>query len=46
MEDRLGIYRSEVLDMIDALVDIKYDVRGILRYLEGEDDGEEAEEDV
>lgn len=42
----MGIYRGEVTDIIDALVDIKYGVRRILRYIEDEDDGEEEEEEA
>jgi hypothetical protein len=39
-----GIYRSEVVDMLGALADIKSGVLQILRYIEGADE-EEAEED-
>jgi hypothetical protein len=45
VEDQLGIYRSEVTDMFAALLDIKSGVLQIIRYIEGEDDGEEAEEE-
>jgi hypothetical protein len=45
VEEEQGIYRSEVTDIIGGLADIKAGVLQILRYIEGEDDEEEAEED-
>jgi hypothetical protein len=39
-----GIYRSEVIDMLGALADVKAGVVQILRYIENGDE-EEAEED-
>lgn len=41
----MGIYRSEVILMIGALADLRFDVGRILGYIEGEDDGEEEEEE-
>ena len=41
-----GIYRSEVMDIISGLLDVKWGVLKILRYIENEEDGEEAEEDL
>lgn len=45
MEEEQGIYRSEVIDMIGALADIKMAVLEILSYITGEDDEEETEEE-
>ena len=45
MEYEEGVLRDEVQDIIGALADIKFDVRKILWYIEGDDDEwEEAEE--
>jgi hypothetical protein len=45
VEEEFGIYRGEVTDIIGALADIKSGVLEILRYIEGEGDEEEADED-
>jgi hypothetical protein len=44
MEEEAGILRDEVQDIIGALADIKFDVRKILWYIEGDDEWEEEEE--
>jgi hypothetical protein len=41
----VGIYRGEVLAMIEALMDIRAGVRNILWILEDGDEAEEMEED-
>jgi len=46
MDDDRGIYRIEVLSIIGALADLTVDVRKILRYIEGDLDGEAEEEDL
>lgn len=45
MNEEQGIHRSEVQDVIGALADIKFDVRRILWYIEGDDEWEEEEEE-
>jgi hypothetical protein len=45
LPEDLGIYRGEVLAMIEALMDIRAGVRNILRILEDDDEAEEMEED-
>jgi hypothetical protein len=45
VEEEEGIYRSEVRDIIGALVDIKFAVYRILGYIEGESDEEEEDEE-
>lgn len=45
VDEEQGIYRSEVQDVIGALADIKFDVRRILWYIEGDDEWEEEEEE-
>ena len=42
----MGIYRSEVIEIFDALLVVKAGVLQILRYIEEADDGEEEAEDV
>jgi hypothetical protein len=42
--EEMGIYRGEVLAMMEALADIRADMRYILRILEGDDEAEEEEE--
>jgi hypothetical protein len=47
VDEEMGIYRSEVTEIFDALLVIKAGVLDILRYIEEADDGEEeATEDV
>ena len=46
MEEEEGIYRDEVILMLGLLGDIKVAVLQILRYIEGEDDEQEEEEDL
>ena len=46
MDEEEGIYRDEVQDMIGALADIKFDVKKILWYIEGDDDEWEEEEEA
>lgn len=46
MDEEEGIYRGEVHDIIGALADIKFDVRKILWYIEGDDDEWEEEEEA
>jgi hypothetical protein len=46
VEEEVGIYRGEVTDIIGALADIKAGIIQIPSYIEGEDDEEEAEEDL
>ncbi len=45
MDEEQGIYRDEVFTIMGALADVTVDVRKILGYIEGDDDGEEEEED-
>lgn len=45
MEEERGIYREEVTAIMLVVFDVRRDVRRILAYIEGEDDGEEAEEE-
>jgi hypothetical protein len=45
VDEALGIYRGEVLAIMGALADVNANVLRILRYIEGEDDGEEEEEE-
>jgi hypothetical protein len=45
MDEEEGIFRDEVQDIIGALADIKVAVLKILRYIEGDDDEWEAEEE-
>jgi hypothetical protein len=40
-----GIYRGEVIAIMEALADLKFGLRRLLSYIGEEDDGE-AEEDV
>jgi hypothetical protein len=46
MDEEAGILRDEVQDIIGALADIKFDVRKILWYIEGDDDESEEEEEA
>ncbi len=46
MDDEQGIYRIEVLSIIGALADLTVDIRQILRYIEGDNNGEAEEEDL
>jgi hypothetical protein len=41
-----GIYREEVKAIMGAVFDVRTGVRRILAYIEEEDDGQEAEEDL
>jgi hypothetical protein len=43
VEEEEGIYREEVLLILGGLADIDVGVREVLRYFEGDDDGEEEE---
>ena len=45
VEEEEGIYRNEVQDIIGALADLRFDVRKILWYIEGDDDEREEEEE-
>jgi hypothetical protein len=46
VEEEQGIYREEVTAIMVAVFDVRRDVRRILAYIEEEDDGQEAEEDL
>ena len=46
MDEEEGIYRSEVLDIFGALADISSDTVQILAILRGEDEEEDADEEV
>jgi hypothetical protein len=46
VDEEEGIYRSEVLDMFGALADISSDTVQILAILRGEDEEEDADEEV
>jgi hypothetical protein len=41
----MGIYRGEVVTIMEALIAIRAGVRNILRILEDDDEAEEMEED-
>ena len=41
MDEEIGIYRDEVIDIIGALADISSDTLAILAILRGEDEDEE-----
>ena len=43
--EKMGIYRGEVLTIMEALADIRTDVRDIRSLLEDEDEAEEEEDD-
>lgn len=43
LNEELGIYRGEVLTIMEALADLRVDVTAIRRYLLEEDDEEEEE---
>jgi hypothetical protein len=45
VEEGKGIYRGEVIEMMGAIADIRVAVFEILRYIEGEDDESEEEEE-
>lgn len=42
VDEEQGIYRGEVRAIMIALADLTVEVRNILRYIEGDDDEEEA----
>jgi hypothetical protein len=46
VEEVQGISHVEVITIMESLFDIRTDVRRILAYIEEEDDGQEAEEDL
>jgi hypothetical protein len=43
VSEQLGIYRGEVLTIMEALADLRVDITAIRRYLLEEDDEEEEE---
>jgi hypothetical protein len=45
MPEEMGIYRGEVLTIMEALADIRADVHSIRAILEDEDEAEEEEDD-
>ncbi len=45
VDEEVGIYRGEVIEMMGAIADIRVDVRRILWYIDGEDDDEWEEEE-
>jgi hypothetical protein len=46
VDEEVGIYRSEVLDIFGALADISNDTVQILAILRGEDEEEDVDEEV
>jgi hypothetical protein len=44
MEEEMGIYREEVLLIMEALADIRHETREIVRLLEDDDEAEEEED--
>jgi hypothetical protein len=46
VEEEQGIYRDEVTLMLSMLAQLREKVETILRYIEGEDDEEEENEDL
>ncbi len=46
LNEETGIYRGEVVTIVVALADITVKVDRLLSYFEGDDDEEEAEEDL
>jgi hypothetical protein len=45
VDEEQGIYRDEVQNIIGALADLRFDVRRILWYIEGDDDEREETEE-
>ena len=45
MEEEQGIYRGEVITIMNVLADLRAKVERILQYVEGGDDEQEEEED-
>jgi hypothetical protein len=46
VDDEMGICRAEVIEIFEALADVKAGVNRILRYIEEADGEEEEEEDL
>jgi hypothetical protein len=46
VDEEMGIYRGEVIEIMGALAHLRADVTKIVGYIEGDDDEEEEEEDL